>query len=60
MFLNISIKSRGKWIVIVFITTIIILSISIFLMLKVTNKIKKRRGFNKKTRLKLYKLLCAI
>ena len=40
MFLNISLKSKSKWITAVFLITIALLSASIFLMLKVINKIQ--------------------
>lgn len=40
MFLNISLKSKSKWVVTVFIVTVVILSASIILMLKVIDKVK--------------------
>ena len=48
MFLNISLKSKNKWRIFVFIITAIFLGISIFLMLKVINKIKNGEILTKK------------
>lgn len=45
MFLNISLKSKDKWILIIFIITVVILTLSIFYMLKVINKVQNGEIF---------------
>lgn len=45
MFLNISLKSKGKWIEIVFTITVVILVLGIFLMLKVISKVQNGEVF---------------